>query len=244
MCLAFTEARAPEGMRLYAIGDVHGRLDLLDGLHRQIRAELERDRPADWRVIHLGDYVDRGPQSRGVIESVIEWQSAEPRVLALAGNHEQGFLDFLVDPQMSGLFARFGGADTARSYGVELDTGDRHRFREGHAALVAAVPANHRSFLGRLAFFAEFGDFFFCHAGVRPTQPLSAQTADDLIWIREDFLNWTELFSKVVVHGHTPVAEPDIRPNRVNCDTGAFQSGVLSALVVEGREKRFLQERA
>ncbi len=138
------------------------------------------------------------------------------------------------------MFARFGGEDTARSYGVELDFGRPERFRAGHAALVRAVPADHVDFLLRLALSAGFGDFFFCHAGIRPGVALDRQAPDDLIWIREDFLHWPGLHEKVVVHGHTPTARPELRPNRINVDTGAFKTGLLTALVLEGGEKSLL----
>lgn len=237
----YLDARGPDGIRLYAIGDVHGRLDLLRAMHGKIAAEMARDRVADWRIVHLGDYVDRGPDSRGVVRFLIDAAAADPRNLALAGNHDVGFLDFLETPLIDGLFAHNGGAQTALSYGVRLDLSSMAAVRPGHAALVEAVPREHLAFLRGLALSAAFGDFFFCHAGVRPGVPLDRQVQDDLIWIRGAFHNHPGLYEKVIVHGHTPVDEPAVLANRVNIDTGAVFSGTLTALVVDGADKRILQ---
>ncbi|RST85259.1 serine/threonine protein phosphatase [Aquibium carbonis] len=244
MSVHYRDAAAPKGMRIYAIGDVHGRRDLLDRMHELIAAEIERDRPADWRIIHLGDYVDRGPDSAGVVERLAHRTADDPRVLALVGNHDLGFLDFLAVPQQDGLFATHGGVDTARSYGVGLNVHDPVALTDGWTELEAAVPARHRDFLASLPFSLAFGDFFFCHAGIRPGVPLAQQAPDDLVWIRQEFHRWPHLHPKVVVHGHTPTHEPGIFGNRVNLDTGAWESGRLTALVIEGTEKRFLQATA
>jgi serine/threonine protein phosphatase 1 len=234
----FEDARGPDGIRLYAIGDVHGCRDHLAEMHALIRAEIIRDRPADWRIIHLGDYVDRGPDSKGVIDFLIGAMNADERVLALAGNHDVGFLEFLAEPDPYGLFAQFGGLETARSYGVELDLVDADRFRASSAALAEAVPPAHVAFLRGLDFSATFGDFFFCHAGVRPGTALDRQDPQDLVWIRDVFLNHSGLFEKVVVHGHTPVLAPEVLANRVNIDSAAFRYGRLTALAIDGAEKR------
>ncbi|MFN3548790.1 MAG: metallophosphoesterase [Mesorhizobium sp.] len=241
MSVHYLEASGPKGMRLYAIGDVHGRLDLLTRMHDMIAAEIERDRPADWRVIHLGDYVDRGPDSAGVLDLLESRAKEDTRVLAVAGNHDLGFLDFLAAPTGHGLFATHGGIDTARSYGVALNVRDPAALAAGWTELAAAVPARHRAFIGELPFSLEFGDFFFCHAGIRPGVPLAAQSPADLVWIRQEFHRWPHLHPKVIVHGHTPNAEPDVLGNRVNVDTAAYATGRLTALVIEGSEKRFLQ---
>lgn len=238
----FLDARAPVNMRLYAIGDVHGRLDLLSGMHRTIAAEIERDRPADWRIVHLGDYVDRGPASRGVIDFLIAAQQRDARIIALAGNHDIGFRDFLAMPAADGLFARYGGRETALSYGVAIDFADPTSLEEGWKNLVSAVPPNQKHFLHDLPYSVSFGDFFFCHAGVRPGIPLERQSHDDLIWVRTIFHDHPELYEKVIVHGHTPQVEAELLPNRVNVDTGAFQSGRLTALVVDGADKRILTQ--
>jgi len=238
--ISLQDARGPDGTVVCAIGDVHGRLDLLAEMHARISAEIMRLRPADWRIVHLGDYVDRGPDSRGVIELLIRKSATDARNVSLAGNHDLGFLDFLADPEPDELFATNGGIQTALSYGVELDFADMIGFRRSAQALAAAVPQSHRRFLQSLEFSASFGDFFFCHAGIRPGVALDAQDPFDLTWIRGEFHNHHGLYPKVIVHGHTPVAEPEILANRVNIDTGAFASGRLTALVINGAEKRLL----
>jgi serine/threonine protein phosphatase 1 len=234
-------ARAPAGMRLYAIGDVHGRLDLLEAMHDRIEGEIARDRPGDWRILHLGDYVDRGRDSAGVVDRLIAARAADPRLLALVGNHDIGFLDFLGLPDPAGLFARYGGVETARSYGVRLDPDDGRSFAGQVAELSAAVPEAHRTFLRGLPYSLEFGDFFFCHAGIRPGVPLHRQERRDLIWIRDAFLDHVGLHPKVVVHGHTPAPRAQVLANRVNVDTGAFRSNRLTALVVDGASKRTIE---
>ncbi|MBS3648428.1 serine/threonine protein phosphatase [Pseudaminobacter sp. 19-2017] len=224
-------------MRLYAIGDIHGRLDLLERMHERIRTEIERDRPADWRVIHLGDYVDRGPDSRGVIDFLIGAKASDARNITLAGNHDHGFLEFLGLPSMESLFMQNGGVQTAASYGVADLSSGLVRF---HSELLQAVPVAHTSFVLSCGYSVSFGDFFFCHAGIRPGVPLYDQDPDDLLWIRYQFLLYPGLHPKVVVHGHTITPKPELLPNRVNVDTGAFGSGVLTAFVVEGAAKRLL----
>lgn len=237
----FLDAAAPEGMRLYAIGDVHGRLDCLTRMHGMIAAEIARDRPDDWRVIHLGDYVDRGPDSAGVLELLASATANDERMMALLGNHDEGFVDFLANPRDAELFLGFGGFDTAASYGVVLDVVDEAALLDSHRRLVAAVPESHLMFLRDRPRSAAFGDFFFCHAGVRPGVALDSQAPHDLIWIRREFLSHPGLYDKVVVHGHTPVGRPEIMANRVDVDTMAYDTGRLTALVVEGREKRFIE---
>lgn len=236
----YGEAAAPQGMRLYAIGDVHGRYDLLARMHEMIAAEIARDAPGDWRVIHLGDYIDRGPQSAQVLDFLARLTARDPRFIALMGNHDQGFLDFLADPTSARLFLDYGGFDTAASYGVVLDAGSREALFESHRQLLSAMPEKHLIFLRDLKSAAAFGDFFFCHAGVRPGVPLDLQMPHDLMWIRREFLDHTRLYDKVIVHGHTPHYEPQVLPNRVNLDTMAFATGRLTALVMQDREKRFL----
>ncbi|HEY4193654.1 MAG TPA: metallophosphoesterase [Mesorhizobium sp.] len=241
------DARAPEGMRLHAIGDVHGRLDLLYAMHRRIAEDMARDPPADWRIVHLGDYVDRGPASKGVLDFLIAVRAIEPRNIMLGGNHDVAFLDFLERPDASGVFALYGGVQTAKTYGVDLAIGNdapagqaEEALRSGHAQLLRAVPQSHVDFLRGLIFCASFGDFFFCHAGIRPGVALDRQDREDLIWIREAFHDYPGLYPKVIVHGHTPHRLPEIKANRVNVDTLAHKSGRLTALVVDGAKKEIL----
>lgn len=237
----YLNASAPEGMRLYAVGDIHGRHDLLAAMHGHIMEEILADRPLDWRIIYVGDYVDRGPESRGVLEFLSRTCEKEPRVIALAGNHDIGFLEFLANPDPDGLFANNGGFETGLSYGVTLEFGSRRALLSGHAALLEAMPDRHLRFLRSLPYSVEFGDFFFCHAGIRPGVALGAQSPHDLIWIRQSFHDHAGLYPKVIVHGHTPVDHAEIRPNRVNLDTGAWYSNRLTALVIEGDDKQLLE---
>jgi serine/threonine protein phosphatase 1 len=237
----FLDAASPPGMRLYAIGDVHGRFDLLQDMHARIRDEIERDRPADWRILHVGDYVDRGPQSREVIERLVALGDTDDRVIALLGNHDAGMVDFLDHADKSGLFATHGGRETARSYGVDADFGSDRLARWSADRLLSAMPPGHVEFLRSLPRSVAFGDYFFCHAGIRPGVPLARQDPEDLIWIRRAFLDSPLLHEKVIVHGHTPAAEPEIMPNRVNIDTGAYYSGILTAISMDGPTKRLLQ---
>ncbi len=236
----YLDAAAPEGMRLYAIGDVHGRLDLLGRMHEAIDAEISSDRPADWRVIHVGDYVDRGPDSRGVIDFLIDRRESNPRNIMLGGNHDFGLIEFLAEPSPLSLFARNGGRETAMSYGVNGDPAEQAGASEMARALRDRIPQRHLDFLGELPLSVSFGDYFFCHAGIRPSVPLEEQQRDDLIWIRNVFLDYPGLHPKVIVHGHTPRPEPEVMANRVDVDTGAFKSGILTAFVAEGGDKRFL----
>jgi serine/threonine protein phosphatase 1 len=233
-------AKGPEGVLIYAVGDVHGRLDLLKKMYEGITAHRSEHAAKDWRVIHLGDYVDRGPDSKGVIDFLIQ-QCEDPRAICLAGNHDVGFLEFLAEPDLDGLFATNGGWHTAKSYGVALDFRDAAAFPSQYEAFRAAVPDTHRTFLESLRFRAVFGDFYFCHAGIMPGVPLDAQEPRDLIWIREAFLNDERLYEKVIVHGHTPTRDPEVRANRINIDTGAFASHVLTALVIDGSDKQLMQ---
>lgn len=206
-------------------------------MHEEIRVDIARDPPGDWRIIHLGDYVDRGPQSKEVLDFLIARTAADPRIIALRGNHDQGMLDFLQDPDPFGLFIQNGGPETMRSYGVEPGFDNDDVFVRSARLFAAAVPAVHSRFLAETSFCTSFGDYYFCHAGVDPRHPLEKQMPANLMWIRERFLNWQGMFEKVVVHGHTPASEVDFRPNRVNVDTGVYLREKLCALRLDGRDK-------
>jgi calcineurin-like phosphoesterase family protein len=238
--ISIHEASPPEGLRLVAIGDVHGCLGLLDMLLDAIDTEIAADVPDDWRIVMLGDYVDRGPNSKGVLDRLIE-RTADPRQIALSGNHDDRMANFLTTMTEPDLFIEFGGVETAASYGVTLDTSSAERLLASRKALVDAVPSTHIDFLRTLPVSAEFGGFFLCHAGIRPGIPLDRQDREDLIWIRREFLSHSGLHPKLVVHGHTPADAPEIMPNRINIDTGAYASHVLTALVAEGPRKWLLQ---
>ena len=230
----------PAGRRVYAVGDIHGRADLLSALVGRIDDDL-RSRPISEAVqVFLGDYIDRGPNSRGVLDLLVGRQKGHELVL-LKGNHEDYALRFLSDPTILSEWKKVGGLDTIVSYGVtparRLDLQSQRRLA---ISLGHSMPDSHRRLLGNLALSYSCGDFFFAHAGVRPGIPLQMQSQHDLLWIREDFLLCEEDFGKIVVHGHTPAVEPDIRPNRINIDTGAYATGRLTCLVLEGDRIGFL----
>lgn len=230
----------PAGLRLYAVGDVHGRADLLSELLVRIDQDLKQ-RPADRSVqVFLGDYIDRGPSSRQVIDLLIARRQAHD-VMCLKGNHEACALEVLRDPAALSEWENLGGGNTLLSYGIIPSQRDGSRSRrEVATAFRQALSGSHLDFFKDLKLSFTCGDFFFAHAGARPGIPLHKQSEEDLLWIRDDFLLHEEDFGKVVVHGHTPAREPDVRPNRINIDTGAYATGRLTCLVLEGNQIRFL----
>jgi serine/threonine protein phosphatase 1 len=234
----------PAGQAVYAIGDVHGRLDLLEDLLAHIREDVAQH-PSDSArsLIFLGDYVDRGPESRGVVDVVLSDLLPGFSTVRLMGNHEEAMLSFL-DGESDGLdWMSFGGLETLLSYGVPLrslpDSGEAVKALQ--AALIEAVPERHVAFFRNCLLHYSVGDYLFVHAGVRPGIPLEKQTQTDLLWIRDDFLRVrVPLPGRVVVHGHTICDLPQNRSQRINIDTGAFVSGRLTCLVLRGNERRFL----
>lgn len=238
------EARVPAGLRIYAIGDVHGCDRLLAKMHEEIAADLAARAPESYRIIHLGDYVDRGPETAAVIERLSRLIKSDDRVLCLRGNHEEMLLDFLwASPESGYNFLANGGPATLASYGIAVGQRRRVRLPGGDLAnqFAAKLPTSHRAFLENLPYFTGIGDYFFCHAGIRPGVALDRQDAFDLTWIREGFLDSSADFGAVVVHGHTPTPRPEVRPNRINIDTGAVLGGPLTCVVLEGDEHRFIQ---
>ncbi len=233
----------PAGMRVYAVGDIHGRLDLLDELHDLIFDDGKHGQPLVKAVVYLGDYVDRGLQSREVVDRLLEAPLAGFRAYYLKGNHEQALLDFCEDASVGPAWRGFGGAETMHSYGVPMagSLTTRREFETARAAFVELLPANHLAFFRALKLFVTLGDYHFVHAGVRPGVSLERQVPEDLLWIRDVFLDADADFGKIVVHGHTPEPEPVIRGNRIGIDTGAYMTGVLTCLVLEKGERRFLQ---
>jgi serine/threonine protein phosphatase 1 len=230
----------PDGIRVYAIGDIHGRGDLLEQVLSRIDADLSSYPAARSIQVFLGDYVDRGPSSRHVLDKLIE-RSRTHETINLRGNHEAMVMQFLEDPDFLDQWRRFGGIETLISYGLVPSMRNDPIERERLAgALAQALSTEHRAFLQNLAPCFVCGDYFFVHAGVRPGIPLARQREQDMLWIRDDFLVHEENYSKVVVHGHTPVLRPDIRPNRINIDTGAYATGRLSCLALERDELLFI----
>jgi len=233
-------SRVPEGIRLYAIGDVHGRADLLDQVFRRIDASLAASARSRTIQILLGDYVDRGPASRAVIDALIA-RGREHELVCLKGNHESLLLEFLQNPAVLASWRVLGGLETLVSYGLTPTPSlDATTVLELASEFDHALPASHRQFLSSLQLSFTCGDFFFTHAGVRPGVPLEQQKEVDLLGIREDFLSYRHSFTKIVVHGHTPVLQPDVRPNRINIDTGAYATGRLTCLMIEGETLGFI----
>lgn len=238
-------ASVPADTRVYAVGDVHGRADLLQLLHDRIRADAEGSGAARKVVVYLGDYVDRGNESRQVVDMLIEQPLEGFETVHLKGNHEAFMIGFMDDPLLAQVWIMNGGGATLASYGVEyghlsgrplgLDDLEelRHRF-------VEALPGSHRDFLENLALYHTEGDYLFVHAGIRPGVPVEEQNEEDLVWIRDEFLDSAADHGKVVVHGHTIEWDPVVRPNRIGIDTGAFASGTLTALTLEEAEHDFL----
>lgn len=232
----------PENHRLYCIGDIHGRLDLLLDVHRKIGDDAP-DFDGVKILVYLGDYIDRGMESRRVIDCLLENNFPDFKTVFLLGNHEQVLLEFLnsKNPSIAHEWFRFGGLPTLASYGVNVrgipTAKDLEQLR---AECREKMPTEHLAFFERLTLFYEIGGYFFVHAGVRPKIKLHRQRPEDLLWIREEFLMSDLCHGKVIVHGHSISDEPEIRPNRIGLDTGAYASGKLTCAVFEESNCRFL----
>jgi serine/threonine protein phosphatase 1 len=226
----------PAELRIYAIGDIHGRLDLLNELLARISADIALRPTARPLYVFLGDYIDRGSASRETIDRLIEHGKTHESVF-LKGNHELIAIKCLSDRGLFDQWLRLGGLETLVSYGVPAETlANGKQIAELQSAFHGALPQAHFRFFRDLKNSFECGDFFFAHAGVKPNVELSRQKENDLLWIRGEFLTSKDDFGKIVVHGHTPTREIEVGPNRINIDTGAFATGLLSCLVLEGEE--------
>ena len=235
----------PRGSRAYVVGDIHGRLDLLERLLDKIHADIAQRPSRKTLLVSVGDLIDRGPSSRQVVELLRTYRHEGVRAVFLLGNHEEVLLRVLEgDASLIPSWLRFGGAQCLESYGVDplLLTGlsdDRiiDRVRQ-------AVPRKHVEFLRSFVDTCRFGDYLFVHAGIRPGVELQEQRQKDLRWIREPFLADDTPHGFVVVHGHTITNEVEERPNRIGIDTGAFATGVLTAVAIEGKERWYLDTKA
>ncbi len=236
----------PPGTRLYAIGDIHGRADLLRRIHRLIYEDACHAQAGRKVVVYLGDYIDRGPDSRGVIDLLIHDPIPGCESVHLKGNHDDCLTRFLVDPKIARLWLSHGGDATLRSYGVAPPCfpWDFRDIRRAQQALRRALPAEHMAFFRGLRSAYTEGDYLFVHAGIRPGVPLALQTERDMLWIGEKFLDSHRDHGKIVVHGHSITAGPDVRQNRIGVDSGAYATGKLTCLILEGTERCFLQARA
>lgn len=236
------------GHRAYAIGDIHGHAKMLDKMHQEIAMDLLDAGDAQIHIIYMGDYVDRGPDSKGVIDRLIERRDMPDSVQRtfLLGNHEQGMIDFMENYHGSNgsIWLDWGGIETLASYGIEFEGGvPLPAEREASSREIRhVIPPEHLEFLKTCVCAVEIDDFFFAHAGVNPQRSLGRQAIEDLYFIREPFLSWPEPLSHMIVHGHTKTeGEPEVLHHRINVDTGAYETGVLTAAVIEGNEVRFLQ---
>lgn len=237
--------RTPSNTVIYAIGDIHGRLDLLDGIHRQIADDAMRRAASRRQLVYLGDYVSRGPDSAGVVERVRSWLPEGFERITLKGNHEDLLLRFRDGAIDTGRhWLDYGGLEAMTAYGVVI----ADREARDDASVIALridfaerLPASHLEFFRTLQINHSAGDYFFVHGGVRPGVPLLEQSDRDCLWIRKTFLNSEADHGAMVVHGHSISNQPEIRHNRVGIDTGAYRSGVLTCLVLDGEARNFLQ---
>lgn len=237
-------------MQTYAIGDIHGQYDLMMRAFDRIETDRAREGASDSPVVVLGDLVDRGPNAAGVITHLFERQQTDDTLIVLKGNHDRMFSIFLEDPfgrdprlraEYTWMHPRLGGPETLASYGIR-EPANRPTVQV-HAEALAAVPPAHRRWLAGLPLFHRRDEAIFVHAGIRPGVPLTAQTEDDLLWIRAPFLEDPRDHGALVVHGHTALDAPSHYGNRLNLDSSAGYGGPLSAAVIEGRQAWLLTDR-
>ena len=234
-------AAIPDKMRVYAVGDIHGCVSLLDELHAKIADDAANFSDAK-HIVYLGDFTDRGTDSKGVVDRVLRRVPTGFHPHYIRGNHDVTLLQFLEDAETYRVWRPFGGAETLMSYGVRPPLFDsEEQMEKARKAFEVALPAEHLAFFKALELKVTIGDYLFVHAGIRPGIPIEKQSEQDLLWIRDEFLYSGAWSGKVVVHGHTPLPAPVRTPNRVSVDTGAYATGILSCAVPEGTTCRFLQ---
>jgi len=237
---ARTSPSLPSGTRVYTIGDVHGRLDLLGALAEAIERDDAARPAAQTTVVMLGDLVDRGPDSAGVIDFACKWAMLRD-LRFISGNHEEMFLSAFAEHGKFRGFLRFGGIQTLASYGLDAEEMIDMEFGEVVHRMKRAVPKEDRQFMRSFETSIRMGDYLFVHAGINPSAPLDQQHPHDCRWIREPFLSYRGDLGCMVVHGHTVTEQAELRNHRIGIDTGAYESGVLTALRLEGAERRLFQ---
>ena len=236
---ALPQPAVPAGTRIYAIGDIHGRRDLFEDLVALIEADDVARGAAETTIVLLGDLIDRGPDSAGVLDAAIALCARRP-VRLISGNHEEMLLMGFERREVLRAFVTYGGRETLLSYGVDRETYNEATLDELQAMLPALVPKHHLAFMRAMEPHVQFGDYLFVHAGIRPGVDLELQRLSDLRWIRSEFLEDKRDHGVIVIHGHTIADAVDERPNRIGIDTGAYASGVLTAIGLEGTERWFL----
>ena len=228
------------GRRIYCIGDIHGRYDLLQQLHQAIIADVKAYQHAV-SIVYIGDYIDRGPHSKQIIDYLLSDPLPNFESIFLLGNHEQVLLDFLHNPENAGTWFNFGGLSTLASYDVKFSgIPQPKQLHDLRLAFQEKIPASHLQFFQQLLPYYEKDGYYFVHAGIRPGIKLKHQRLEDMLWIRDKFLDNQRFHGKVIVHGHSVSDTPVIRPNRIGVDTGAYSSDILSCVVLEGEQQRFL----
>lgn len=237
-------AAVPPATRLYAVGDIHGRVDLLRRMHQLIQDDVRGNPRGRHVIVYLGDYIDRGADSAEVIDLLIKSPVPGCQSVHLLGNHEDSLLRFLDDPEVGPTWLYYGGIATLVAY--DIDVGEypwrnEIEMMRLQAELRRHLPVRHRLFLQGLPLSHGEGDYLFVHAGVRPGVPFDRQNREDLLWIRDEFLASPADHGKVVVHGHTIAPDPEVLPNRIGIDTGAYATGRLTCLVLDGAERSFMQ---
>lgn len=234
----------PEDTVVWAVGDVHGRLDLLSPLVDAMVADLQASAARRKVIVFLGDYIDRGPDSKGVLDLLIGLRTRGMFELHfLRGNHEDRMEAFLVDPAYGPGWRDYGGREALQSYGVvaPIDKSDTEAWEAAHQALNAAVDREQRTFLADQSYSVSIGDYFFAHAGAEPGVALDEQDPQQLMWVRQSFLDHPAPFERMVVHGHTPTEAVHADHRRIGIDTGAYATGVLTGLRLEGEKRELLQ---
>jgi len=236
-------AHVPAGQRVYAIGDVHGRCDLFEKLVEAIETDHGERADAESTVVLLGDLIDRGPDSYGVLTVAREWQRLRD-VRILMGNHEEMLLQALEKVDVLKQFIRFGGKETLLSFGIPPEVYDDASWEELHELMLKAIPQRTIDFINTFEDQVLIGDYLFVHAGINPEYGLDLQKRNDLRWIREPFLSHPSWLGAVVVHGHTISENPELRENRIGIDTGAYYSGCLTAIGLEGDRRWLIEARS